>query len=395
MNGERWFFGVLGIAVLVAAGCGSADGPAPRAVDEPVAAKFDETADLESPAVETRPGPDGDSTVGQAPAEDRAETPPENSAGQVAETPDEPAPPGPTEVKIEKVTVTAYDGLRYKRSYANDSQVIEVFRKEGHVFLAVQTDVSIQWGEPTSLSVPKDEVVLTDERGQTHMPLGRESEGQYSFGGAFDARQPYSSQEPVKSTAVSHSAVFLVPRDTKPVAFKLGTIGTAEISMPDEVQPPPPPTFPPPHLPGTNARFEVLDARLIDQLPGSVTLGDEKHATSITSLRGKILQIDFRMTPLRHTSERDGMRYFGWNTPDIGLLDSDGQYVPTIGEKFVGGVANKVGHSQDFWQGKWRVGEFSFLFAVPPDTESFTLTYQMTPVAEGKVGGPYKTIEVK
>jgi hypothetical protein len=405
MNGQNCLLGIFGIAVLVATGCGPNTETAPDAADEPTVAEPGASAPLD----ETRPNEVSKHTPQRVPDDAAAETPTgtdtgeavktPDGTGQAVDTPDKPdvvPTPKTTEVTIQRADVVAYEELRKTRSYGDVSRVMEVMKKGGHVFLVVRADIAIQWGDSSDpVSVPGNQLLVIDDQGQTHAAVGTEEHGLYSMMSYFRRSWPADPGRRAGPNVATHNAVFLVPRDTRPVKFKLGEIASLEINGPDKTESPPPPTFPDRNIPGTSARFEILDAKLIDEFHGQVKLGKEEHQTSISSLRGKLLRVDFRITPIRHTSERSGTYHFSWSTPDIGLLNANGQYIPTIGEDFTGGLGDRVGHGQDLWQGKWRSQQYSFLFAVPTDTQSFTLTFHMTPVAEGKVGGPFRTLESK
>ena len=67
------------------------------------------------------------------------------------------------------------------------------------------------------------------------------------------------------------------------------------------------------------------------------------------------------------------------------MLDN-GQYVPTIGEKFMGKLNNNVSHNLSKSKTKWGSTEATFYFLAPDGVKSFKLMYRDQPMADGNIG---------
>jgi len=300
------------------------------------------------------------------------------------------------QLAVGRLDVAVYDGIPVNRRDSAAKQVVEVARKDGHLFLCLDLSVSVTWNQESnrSLFVNAKEVSLTAPDGKSYPSVGKLSDGVLSQKAYFRCSRPYGWKQSDKPQSVAHSAVFIVPAELKAGQFKLGHLGPMKVTVPGTVVKPLAPAFPKPRSPASDLTVTILDATLLDGVEGKAKLGKEELATTVTSLRGKLLAIKLSLQPLRCNSQTSKTLFY-WRTSAFGLRYGKDGYVPCIGEAFMGEVNGEVNHNVHSEGGKWKSIEGTYYFAPAAEIGDFEVTYKVTPVAGGKVGGPYKTIEVK
>jgi len=300
-------------------------------------------------------------------------------------------------LKIKDPTVTAYEEVCVNAGDAASRGVTEVLKLEGRLFLWLDAPIAAEWSEEMkNANLEAKDFQLLDDKGNACENIGRfDEDNRFSgYASGLWMHRPHNWQKPEELKPQHYRAVFLVPAGSKSFEFKVAEAASTKIEMPKKTEPVALPKMWEPLMPATEAKLEILEAKLVDTAQGKFRIGKKESPTRIYNPDGKLLCVKVRLTPTRSNSDMNEDHFY-WPTSNLGLMYGDGCFVRAAGEKFMKGFTSNVSHNTNRDEKGWRSSEDEFYFAVPADIGAFKLTYHMTPVAEGKPGGPFKVLEVK
>jgi hypothetical protein len=281
-------------------------------------------------------------------------------------------------LKIERLTATGYRELHLNRADRGQRGVLERLDAGNKRFLNLEAVVQPVWDEKTKqVAIDLAEIVLVDDKGQPYRPVGRLDNG----GDFIDGKAGFSVERPSdwkeKAHSVPFSAIFLVPRSVQAFEFRLGA-AASKLLAPEKDLPCP--------VPASDIQVDILESRLVESAKLDVKLNGETIKSTLTNPNGLLLRVRFRLAPKRG-NQADGALFL-WHTTWVGAVVNGESYVPAAAEDFNGtlphGLMHQIPRPKD--GSPWPGHEQTFYFAVPKNTSTFKLTYQLTPVAEGKVG---------
>ena len=245
-------------------------------------------------------------------------------------------------------------------------------------FVVVDLKLKATWAEEDkTLNVKTDAITLTDAKGAACPMVGRlEPSGHYQrYSVAVYLRKPYNKKQPDKLHPLN--IVFVAPKGAQAFTLKLGEL-KHKLAVAEAGQTP---------GPGDYAAFKVLAAKRVEQVAGQYSLGYKKPkgTTTVRPTDGKLLAVQVEIAPKRGNST--DRSHFYMNTGNLGVSFGKGGVAPCVGQVHGNfGYADNVSiSSQPNPDGSWRTLTYTFYFAVPEDTEAFTLTYHQVAVADGKV----------
>lgn len=289
------------------------------------------------------------------------------------------------ETAIAQIRAAAYRQMEVNPPTTTSRGVVETLRQADTVYLSVDAFVAIEWTDKArSVRTDSRQIVLVDGDGKTIPPIGAFRYGYFRRGAVRLAlRRPPDWQ--TEKRPMFFNAVFAVPHDAKSFELRLGQ-ASAKFDVPEPVDSTSPP--------GDTVRVTIIGSRLVDQVTDEIRLGRDTAPTTITNPAGRILEVRFRLRPLKGNwyggpaSELGAPPHrFFWSAAWIGVACDDGYYTPRLGEKSEGKINSHASHNPLRGEdGKWAAEEATFYFAVPEKVKTFKLLYLMKPVAEGTVG---------
>lgn len=294
-----------------------------------------------------------------------------------------PAAEDVPEITVEKVEVVAYDQVILDK-HDTEYDIIETLQIEDTIFLRVDMYMSPKWTETAKkANIKAKEIVLVSEDDVTIEMAGYFKYSIfYRSSNSLYISRPYDWDK-AEQPPFRYNAVFLVPKDSKAFTFKLGADISANVEVP-AVQPLPDPK--------DNIKVKVLGTKFSDTLPREVHVGGDRRKTTIAPAHAKFLEVKINVTATAPSNP--DQKSFYLSVPWFGLVYDNGHYAAAIGAKQSTGDLSRT-RSQTIRQkeGKWETEEIVICFTVPEDINTFTLTYLLSPVAEGSVGGVAKVEE--
>ena len=290
------------------------------------------------------------------------------------------APAAPeVEYTLEDLQVVAYGELSVEAADNGLLGVQEMTASTDLVFLAVQARLNVQWiAEVRQLSIPSTAIMLADDAGRKHLPIGQFQHGQFRpYESAVYAYRPRKWPEDKDSRPAIYGGVYAVPKAAPPLTLKVGK-ASARITVPSETVPP--------ENTALNVTVQIRGARLVNEVKSYVSRGGVKVPTVVSNPNGKLLEVKLVVTPREDLAAKKDS--FGWQAKWIGLICHTGHFVPAAGGYSSSGhLRRDAGYtiSKDR-AGKWRADEAVLYFAVPDGTTRFRLTWLLMPVGEGTVG---------
>ena len=281
----------------------------------------------------------------------------------------------PVQLTAQNVEVTAFDSLTIRAEENSAVGVTETLRQDGHVILHVDLAVEVPWSEELErVSVPGSDVVLVGADDQRHPPVGHFKWGTFSeFDPSLSAYRPRDWAE--QPEPEPFNAAFLVPAGERDFTLVVGEHLSVPITAPAE-------RSPEPHI-LDKMRIEIVSASLVDELQGSIDIGEDEVPTDVISEAGPFLKVTFTLTPLAANGSFHGV--FFWHSDWFGVRFADGSHSHTIGEEFMDGLSRNVSHNTPRAGDGWETRTPTFYFPAPAGTDAFTLLVLMRDAAEGAV----------
>ena len=281
------------------------------------------------------------------------------------------------ELTATNVQVAAFDSLTVRAKENAAVGVTETLRKDGHVILLVSLLIDAPWSEALErVSVPADDIALVGADDARYAPFG------YVQWGTFREFAPSvglyrRSDWETESEPEEFNAAFLIPAGEQSFTldFGDGRYLSVPITAPAE-------TAAEPHI-VDKMQVEIVSAELVDELRGSVDVGEDKVPTDVVSETGTFLKVTFDLTPLASNGSFEGV--FFWHSNWFGVRFADGSHSHTVGEIFMGGLSRNVSHNTPFTGDGSDVATATFYFPAPPEADAFELLVLMRPAAEGAV----------
>ncbi len=284
---------------------------------------------------------------------------------------DKPLP----DLTFDKVQVTAYEELLVD----GVAGISEKLWPQGGVLWAVSVSIAPPWtDELKKVNIDYKHIRLVKANGDEIPMIGYfERYGQFRL----QTKSLYASRPSKwkdKPESILYNCVFAVPQGETELEFKFGK-ATAKVTAPETVSPPP--------NPAEVVKLEIAGARLVDEVKNHHRVGKLKPEPETTAkpIGGRFLEVKIKLTPTKGNSLKKDTHFF-WYSPWIGVMLDNGQYVPTIGEEFMGKLNNNVSHNLSKSKDKWGSTEATFYFLVPDGVKSFKLMYRDQPMAEGNIG---------
>ena len=283
--------------------------------------------------------------------------------------------PPPVQLSAENVKATAFESITVRAKENGVAGVTETLRKEGHVILLVELDVDAPWSEKLDrVSVSGKDIVLFGEDDQSIPAIGHMKWGTFSeFRPNLSLRRPKKWPEEVEPK--TFNAAFLVPADTQSFTLKFGEHLSVPITAPAE-------TVDEPHI-ADKMQIEIVSAKLVDELHGSMDIGEDKTPTNVVSEAGPFLEVTFKLTPLAANGSFETI--FFWHSDWFGVRFADGSYSHTVGERHMGKLSRNVSHNTPLDDDGSRSATATFYFPAPADAQTFKLLALMREIAEGTV----------
>ena len=283
--------------------------------------------------------------------------------------------PPPIQLSAKDVSVTAFESITVRAKENSTVGVTETLRKDGHVILLVELDVDAPWSEELErLSVSGKDIVLVGEDDQSHAPIGHMQWGTFSeFTPSLSLRRPKKWPEQLDPKAFN--AAFLVPAEARNFTLQFGGHLSVPVTAPTE-------TSDEPHV-ADKMQVEIISAKLVDELHGSMDIGKEKIPTDLVSEAGPFLEVTFKLTPLAANGSFENI--FFWHSDWFGVRFADGSHSHTTGEVFMGKLSRNVSHNTPLTGDGWQPATAIFYFPASADAQPFTLLALMGEIAEGTV----------
>jgi len=278
---------------------------------------------------------------------------------------------------LQGVSATAFKELKVGSKVSKYGYGLqEALTAEGSVLLRVDALIAPPWSEQVEqVNVDAERIVLLTGEGAAIPMVGYFSYGEFELqSNSLNAYRPYDWKE--NKDPLQYNAVFIVPRDTASLTFKLGAVESKiEGSIKVKASP----------NPADIVTLAISKAAFVDRIVNTTNVGELKQPTAITTSHGKLLAVDLKLTPKEGNSADPDS--FLWSTSWIAILCDNGHTAPTLGELFMDGLSDYVSHNLSRGSdGAWTSTEGTFYFAVPADTKTFKLVYYGTPLAEASVG---------
>ena len=284
------------------------------------------------------------------------------------------APPVP--LTAANVQVTAFESLTVRAKENGTVGVTETLHKDGHVIVLVELDVDAPWSEELErVSVPGNDIVLVGAGDERHPPIGHMQWGTFSeYKPSVSLRRPsdWAEEEPEPD---EFNAAFLVPAGEQNFTLVFGEHLSVPITAPAE-------TVPEPHI-LDKMQIEIVSAELVDELQGSLSVGDDKVPTDVVNEAGPFLEVTFKLTPLTSNGSFEGV--FFWHSDWFGVRFADGSHSHTVGEAFMGGLSRNVSHNTPFTGDGSDRATATFYFPAAEGADAFELLVLMRTAAEGSV----------
>jgi hypothetical protein len=282
----------------------------------------------------------------------------------------------PVALTLESLEAVAYKALPVgKLSSEFGYGVQETLAVEGALLLSLDVAIAPPWNEELDhVGVEHEDIKVVTGDGQEIYSAGAFDFGVFKLQkNSLSEYRPYDWDEEPKP--IRYNAVFAVPRHTDALTLHLGGL-TAPVDGTVKVKSAP--------NPADLVQVEIRKAAFVEDVENTHDVGEQEYTSSVTSSHGKLLAVDFTLTPIQGNGDNE--KNFYWNTAWISILCDNGYTGPTLGEVFMGGLSDYVSHNLGVdMQGEWSSTDATFFFAVPEGTSSFKLLYLGTPVAEAGV----------
>jgi len=274
---------------------------------------------------------------------------------------------------------TLHDELVTIPSSNRPGLVVRLRPHDDKQFLVVDLQLAVKWAEEDkNLNVKTDDIALLDGKGAKLPMVGRCSPTGFfqRYSVAIYLHKPHDKKS--QARPVPFHAVFVVPRGAKAFTFQAGAL-KHKLAASEPGKAPSPADY---------AAFKIAAAKLVPQAQDDESMGYKKPKArrTVQPAFGKLLALTIEITPKQGNHNRAD--YFYMSTWDLGLRFGKGAFVPAIGQEhgnfgYASNVSMNLHANPD---GSWKPVTYTFYFAVPEDIKSFTLTYLLTPVANGRLG---------
>ena len=273
------------------------------------------------------------------------------------------------------VEVLAFDSLTVRGKENSAAGVTETLTKDGYVILLVSLMIDAPWSEELErVSVSGSDIALVGADKARYSPFG------YMQWGTFRGFTPSVSLHrrsdwETEPEPEDFNAAFLVPAGEADYTLVFGEHLSVPVTAPAE-------TVPELHI-LDKLRIEILSAELVDELQGSMDVGEEDIPTDVVSEAGPFLKVTFKLMPLAPNGSFDTI--FFWHSDWFGVRFADGTHSHTVGEEFMGGLSRNVSHNTPFTGDGSDSDTATFYFPAAEGGDAFDLLVLMRPAAEGSV----------
>ena len=286
---------------------------------------------------------------------------------------DDEAPP--VQLTATDVEAVAFDSLTVRAQQNAVVGATETLAKDGQVILLVSLMIDAPWSEELErVSVSGSDIALVGADETRYSPFG------FMQWGTFREFTPSLSMYrrsdwETEPEPEEFNAAFLVPAGEASYTLVFGEHLSVPVTSPVE-------TIPEPHL-VDKMRVEILSAELVDEVQGSMDVGDDEVSTDVASQAGPFLKVTFKLIPLAPNGSFDTV--FFWHSDWFGVRYADGSHSHSVGEEFMGGLSRNVSHNPAFTGDGSDSDTATFYFPAAEGANAFELLVLMRTAAEGSV----------